>query len=135
MRLPALLLQVCVRIRPPLQAGLPRFSKDNCIHAASGCSIAIAPPETSQGYKFGDRGQTYNFSRVFRETTSQQEYFTATAAPMVSQWPLLSSKTCSLWWFKQTFDDQGQRTHRPCIRLAAPAAAIGCSWRYHMLMQ
>lgn len=72
-----------MRIRPALQQGLPRFTADNCIHAASASSIAIAPPEASQGYRNGDRGQTYNFSRVFRETTSQREYFVATAAPMV----------------------------------------------------
>ena len=85
-------LQVCVRIRPALQQGLPRFTADNCIHAASASSIAIAPPEASQGYRNGDRGQTYNFSRVFRETTSQREYFAATAAPMVS----LVGRHC--WW-------------------------------------
>ncbi|KAK9805478.1 hypothetical protein WJX72_000545 [[Myrmecia] bisecta] len=78
-------MQVVVRIRPPMAKGLPRWSKENCIHALSSCSVAIAPPESSQGYKNGDRGQTYTFSRVFGADTSQQDYFEATAAPMVRQ--------------------------------------------------
>lgn len=41
--------QVVVRIRPPLTKGVPRWSKENCIHALSTCSLAIAPPEESQG--------------------------------------------------------------------------------------
>ena len=41
--------QVVVRIRPPLSKGVPRWSKENCIHALSTCSLAIAPPEESQG--------------------------------------------------------------------------------------
>lgn len=41
--------QVVVRIRPPLTKGVPRWSKENCIHALSSCSLAIAPPEESQG--------------------------------------------------------------------------------------
>ncbi len=41
--------QVVVRIRPPLTKGVPRWSRDNCIFALSTCSLAIAPPEESQG--------------------------------------------------------------------------------------
>lgn len=62
---------------------MPSWSKENCIHAESAHTVAIAPPEFSQGYKNGDRGQTYNFSRVFHEHTNQDEYFQATAAPLV----------------------------------------------------
>ena len=76
-------LQVVMRIRPPLQHGVPSWSTENCIHAVSGSTVAIAPPESSQGYKNGDRGQTYNFTRVFNEHTAQEEYFQATAAPLV----------------------------------------------------
>ena len=78
------LLQVVMRIRPPLQHGIPSWSKENCIHAVSGSTVAIAPPESSQGYRNGDRGQTYNFTRVFNEHTTQEDYFQATAAPLVS---------------------------------------------------
>jgi len=77
-------LQVVMRIRPSMQHGIPSWSKENCIHAVSGSTVAIAPPESSQGYKNGDRGQTYNFTRVFNEHTAQEEYFQATAAPLVS---------------------------------------------------
>lgn len=73
-----------MRIRPPLQHGVPSWSKENCIHAVSGSTVAIAPPENSQGYRNGDRGQTYNFTRVFNEHTGQEEYFQSTAAPLVS---------------------------------------------------
>ncbi len=38
-------------------------------------------------YKNGERGQTYNYTRVFPETTSQMEYFEATAGPMVRTQP------------------------------------------------
>lgn len=72
-----------MRIRPPLQHGVPSWSKENCIHAVSGSTVAIAPPENSQGYKNGDRGQTYNFTRVFNEHSRQEEYFQSTAAPLV----------------------------------------------------
>lgn len=74
--------QVVLRIRPPVQP-MPSWSKENCIHAESAYTVAIAPPESSQGYKNGDRGQTYNFTRVFQAHTSQDEYFQATAAPLV----------------------------------------------------
>lgn len=73
-----------MRIRPPLQHGVSSWSKENCIHAVSGSTVAIAPPENSQGYRNGDRGQTYNFTRVFNEHTGQEEYFQSTAAPLVS---------------------------------------------------
>lgn len=85
-------LQVVLRIRPPVQR-MPCWSKDNCIHAESAYTVAIAPPETSQGYKNGDRGQTYNFSRVFKEDTSQEAYFQATAAPLVSA----QHSACTAW--------------------------------------
>ena len=76
-------MQVVMRIRPSLQHGVPSWSKENCIHAVSGSTVAIAPPDSSQGYRNGDRGQTYNFTRVFNEHTAQEEYFQATAAPLV----------------------------------------------------
>lgn len=84
-------LQVFVRIRPSAVAAgghAPVPTPDaalleNCIHATSRHSIAIAPPEGSQAYKAGDRGQTYAFSRVFEAGTSQAEYYEATAAPLV----------------------------------------------------
>ena len=77
-------MQVFVRIRPSVTAGAPRWDAQNCIHATSKYSIAIAPPEGSQAYKSGDRGQTYSFSRVFEAETGQDEYYNATAAPLVS---------------------------------------------------
>ncbi len=78
--------QVFVRIRPGVTAGAPRWDAENCIHATSKYSIAIAPPEGSQAYKSGDRGQTYSFTRVFDEHTAQTEYYEATAAPLVGCW-------------------------------------------------
>ena len=74
-----------MRIRPSVTAGVPRWDAENCIHATSKHSIAIAPPEGSQAYKSGDRGQTYSFSRVFDEHTAQEEYYGATAAPLVGR--------------------------------------------------
>ena len=41
----------------------------------------LRPPR----YKNGDRGQTYNFSRVFGGDTQQAAFYQATAAPMVRQ--------------------------------------------------
>ncbi|GAB4824165.1 hypothetical protein N2152v2_011211 [Parachlorella kessleri] len=76
-------LQVFVRIRPSVTKGAPRWDTENCIHATSKFSIAIAPPEASQAYKNGDRGQTYSFTRVFDEETPQLEYFANTAEPLV----------------------------------------------------
>lgn len=82
-------LQVFVRIRPSVTAGdphakgQPRWEPENCVHATSKHSIAIAPPEGSQAYKSGDRGQTYSFSRVFERATGQAEYYEHTAAPLV----------------------------------------------------
>lgn len=92
-RLPTVaFLQVFVRIRPSVTAGAPAprtvtaadAARENCVHATSRHSIAIAPPEGSQAYKSGDRGQTYSFSRVFDRDTPQEEYYEATAAPLVS---------------------------------------------------
>lgn len=42
-------LQVMVRIRPPHSKDVKRWSKEQCVHALSTCSLAIAPPEDSQG--------------------------------------------------------------------------------------
>ncbi|KAK9917104.1 hypothetical protein WJX75_000928 [Coccomyxa subellipsoidea] len=75
-------MKVVVRIRPTCSKDVPRWSKENCIHALSTCSLAMAPPEESQGYKNGDRGQTYNFSRVFGDDTGQEQFFQASAQPM-----------------------------------------------------
>ncbi|KAK9840849.1 hypothetical protein WJX84_010041 [Apatococcus fuscideae] len=76
-------MQVVVRVRPQLAKGIPKWSTQVCVHAVSSCSVAIAAPEESQMYRNGSRGQTYTFSRVFPELTTQQEYFQATAAAMV----------------------------------------------------
>ena len=38
-----------MRIRPSHSKGVQRWSKEQCIHALSTCSLAIAPPEDSQG--------------------------------------------------------------------------------------
>ena len=46
-------------------------------------------------YKNGERGQTYNFTRVFSEGTSQADYFRATAAPMVPLWTLDPPPACN----------------------------------------
>lgn len=72
-----------MRIRPSVTAGAPRWDAENCIHATSKHSVAIAPPEGSQAYKAGDRGQTFAFTRVFDAGTPQDEYYAATAAPLV----------------------------------------------------
>ena len=72
-----------VRIRPTVTAGTPRWDADTCVHATSRYSIAIAPPEGSQAYKSGDRGQAYSFTRVFDSDTAQADYFEGTAAPLV----------------------------------------------------
>jgi hypothetical protein len=63
--------------------GAPRWDADTCVHATSKYSIAIAPPEGSQAYKSGDRGQAYSFTRVFDSDTAQADYFEGTAAPLV----------------------------------------------------
>ncbi|KAL4448014.1 hypothetical protein ABPG75_005233 [Micractinium tetrahymenae] len=84
-------LQVFVRIRPSVTSGAPApkgafaadLARENCVHATSRHSIAIAPPEGSQAYKSGDRGQTYSFTRVFDRDTPQEEYYESTAAPLV----------------------------------------------------
>ncbi|KAK9841900.1 hypothetical protein WJX84_005168 [Apatococcus fuscideae] len=70
---------------PPAGKGHSKWSKQVCVHAVSSCSVAIAAPEESQMYKNGSWGQTYTFSRVFPEQTSQHEYFRATAAAMVQK--------------------------------------------------
>lgn len=77
-------LQVFVRIRPSITEGTPKWGAENCIHASSKHSLAIAPPESSLAYKTGDRGQTYSFSQVFPDSTDQQAYFEGTAAPLVA---------------------------------------------------
>lgn len=85
------LRQVVVRIRPPLAKILPNSgTEQQCIHASSERSVAIVPPESSQCYKNGETGQTFSFSRVFDASTSQEDYFDATAACMVKQ--LLKNK-------------------------------------------
>ncbi|KAL4444957.1 hypothetical protein ABPG77_004007 [Micractinium sp. CCAP 211/92] len=84
-------LQVFVRIRPSVTSGAPApkgasaadLARENCVHATSRHSIAIAPPEGSQAYRSGDRGQTYSFTRVFDRDTPQEEYYECTAAPLV----------------------------------------------------
>ncbi|PSC76545.1 Kinesin KIF19 [Micractinium conductrix] len=80
-------LQVFVRIRPSVTTGAPvpagDAARENCVHATSRHSLAIAPPEGSQAYKSGDRGQTYAFTRVFDSDTPQDTYFESTTAPLV----------------------------------------------------
>ncbi|KFM26537.1 Kinesin-like protein KIF19 [Auxenochlorella protothecoides] len=76
-------LAVCVRIRPPITAGAPRWDSENCIHATSRHGLAIAPPPGSAAYAAGDRGQTYAFSAVFDEHTSQADYYAATTDALV----------------------------------------------------
>ncbi|KAK9807963.1 hypothetical protein WJX73_008263 [Symbiochloris irregularis] len=77
-------LQVLVRIRPLEQRG-PGVNWESCVHATSDCALVIAAPEDSQAYKSGDRGQPYSFSGVHGQHTTQEEYFAATAAPMVAR--------------------------------------------------
>lgn len=82
-------LQVFVRIRPTTTdnaavAAPPVWDAANCIHASSQHTLAIAPPEGSMSYKSGDRGQTFVFSQVFEAATTQEEYFSGTAAPLVT---------------------------------------------------
>lgn len=80
-----------MRIRPSVTSGAPApkgasaadLARENCVHATSRHSIAIAPPEGSQAYKSGDRGQTYSYTRVFDRDTPQEEYYESTAAPLV----------------------------------------------------
>lgn len=86
-------MQVVLRIRPPASGPLPQWDPSISIHATSATSIAIAAPETSQGYKNGDRGQTYHFTRVCGQETTQEEYFGLTAASMVRE--LLAPQPCS----------------------------------------
>eukprot|EP00873_Tetraselmis_striata_P027299 jgi/Tetstr1/447563/TSEL_034942.t1 len=76
-------MQVMLRIRPSEVVAAPRWRGQLCIHATAKDAIAIAAPEGSQGYKNGDRGQSYTFSQVFGPDTDQDEYFQATTAPMV----------------------------------------------------
>lgn len=76
-------LSVCVRIRPPVTKGVPRWDEENCIHATSRHHLAIAPARGSAAYAAGDRGQTYAFSAVFDETTSQESYYDEVAKPLV----------------------------------------------------
>ena len=78
-------LQVFVRIRPSNTEGAPTLLSTGsvCVHAASRHALAIAPPETSQAYKAGDRGQTYAFTRVFEASTSQEEYYQSSARPLI----------------------------------------------------
>ncbi|KAL4528188.1 hypothetical protein Ndes2526B_g07967 [Nannochloris sp. 'desiccata'] len=89
-------LQVFVRIRPTATNNAAvnastsvaansssHWDAENCIHAAAKHTLAIAPPEGSMAYKAGDRGQTFTFSQVFEAATTQEEYFSATAGPMV----------------------------------------------------
>jgi len=55
-----------------------------CVHAASTHALAIAFLLGGFSIKAGDRGQTYAFSRVFDAETTQQEYYEATAKPLVT---------------------------------------------------
>lgn len=41
-------VQVVVRVRPQLAKGIPKWSKEVCVHAVSSCSVVIAAPEESQ---------------------------------------------------------------------------------------
>lgn len=45
-------------------------------------------------YKNGDRGQSYSFSRVFGEDTTQEQFFQASAQPMVRQ--MMRTQTSSV---------------------------------------
>jgi len=78
-------MRVVLRIRPVAVKGAPRWNNHICIHATSKSSIAIVPPDGSQGYKNGERGQTYSFSQVFEHGTAQEQYYQATAAPLVEE--------------------------------------------------
>lgn len=61
----------------------PLWDSENCIHASSKHSLAIAPPEGSLAYRSGDRGQTFSFTQVFDAETTQEQYYIATAGPLV----------------------------------------------------
>lgn len=53
--------------------------------AVNGCAISVSAPESSQGYKNGDRGGSFTFSSVFPPETTQEQFFGRTAATMVSR--------------------------------------------------
>jgi len=62
----------------------PRLLSHPCLSHCKPLDVKL-----HRSYKNGERGQTYNYTRVFPETTSQTEYFEATAGPMVrTQQPL-----------------------------------------------
>ena len=80
-------LQVFVRVRPTVVTAttttITTQQEEECIHASARHTLAIAPPPGSQAYKSGDRGQTFTFSQVFDAATTQEEYYRATAGPLV----------------------------------------------------
>ncbi|KAK3246715.1 hypothetical protein CYMTET_43762 [Cymbomonas tetramitiformis] len=79
-------MQVACRIRPALtstKSSTESVDAIECLHAISSSTIVIAAPEGSLGYKNGERGSSYSFSRVFAPQTEQEEFFQDTAAPLV----------------------------------------------------
>jgi hypothetical protein len=65
-------------------AALPLTGTDPRLCSATQ-RLDTPPALRRRRYKNGDRGQTYNFSRVFGGDTAQEAFYQATAAPMVRQ--------------------------------------------------
>ena len=60
------------------------MAQEACCQAIT-CRRGLIQGWCAARYKNGDRGQTYNFSRVFGSDTAQEAFYQATAAPMVRQ--------------------------------------------------
>jgi hypothetical protein len=81
-------MQVVLRVRPPKGAAAVARrdvapGDSECLHALSGTSVHIAPPDGSAGCKAGDRPATFSFSRVFAPDADQEYLFRHTARNLV----------------------------------------------------
>ena len=80
-------MQVVLRVRPPKGTAVARRDvapgDGECLHALSGTSVHIAPPDGSAGCKAGDRPATFSFSRVFAPDADQKYLFRHTARNLV----------------------------------------------------
>lgn len=76
-------IKAYLRIRPKP----PHYESDieePYLHIANDLEISMTPPEDSNAYRTRNRTpEKYRFSRIFTESTSQQDFFNKTTLPLI----------------------------------------------------
>lgn len=79
-------LQIVIRIRPLAedeQDSTESPSLDGCFRVLTDSAMLARPPKTSQAHRSTGTATSFQFSRIFRPSTQQDELFRATTKPVL----------------------------------------------------